>query len=103
MNALTWNDGLNLNCPVCGDIHTHIDDIEAIVRRQEDAPATSISVNRTGVVAVDSLGDGYPRRHTFILHGMCEAGCRWSVSFRQHKGSTEVYVHNKGQTELIDL
>lgn len=102
MNALTWTDGLNLNCPVCGDIHTHIDDIEAIVRLREDAPATSISVYKTGAVTVDSVGDRY-RRHTFILHGICEGGCRWSVSFRQHKGTTEVYVHNKGQTQLIDL
>lgn len=96
-----------LKCPLCGDIHVHIDDIGMAGRPLEDGDYRNVMVNSDGVVSTDvpqaSMADPgpYQRRHHVSLHGWCETcGGAFAIVLAQHKGNTVVLVQKPGWTEV---
>ena len=87
-----------LVCPLCGCPWTHIDEVLAITRPREDAPATTFLVGGGKAKVTDEQGFDPGRRQSFTLLGTCEwGGCNFAITFKQNRGETEVSVTNRGE------
>lgn len=86
-----------VHCAHCGFECVHLDDAHIAAVEVEDGPTTEIHVSSTGAIDVNTpvpTGEGgLGRRHTIAVSGWCEGcGKRFAYSFKQHKGSTYLYV-----------
>lgn len=79
----------NLICPVCGDSYLHHSHVEIFDRVREDAPSTSLRVER-GRVTEGSEDNPSPRRDGLAVTFWCE-GCgsqNLVLALWQHKGES---------------
>lgn len=97
---IQFDDQAVMLCPLCGGLHTHVDDVHIGGRPREDGVWVNVQVNSAGCVD-ESVYDGEmasppnfsPRRHYMTLLGNCEeCGGRFALHFTQHKGCTLVSV-----------
>lgn len=95
-------DRLILRCPWCQSPYTHIDEVQ-MQARGEDEPIASVQVRLdTGAVQVlqtgQTTGRYSDRRHSVALCISCEeCGKYGRIAFAQHKGITEVFIHQNGE------
>jgi ribosomal protein L44E len=84
-----------LLCPICKDLHTHIDRVSFGMRKEDEAvKAITVDASRA-TIAVDGepTREHSSRRHWVALHVDCEGCGETSVLvLSQHKGLTLVSV-----------
>ena len=84
---LTMADGL-LQCPLCNDLHAHVDEVTVIDR----SSVVTVKAEATGIATVHHPSGAYPgSRSTVALGVWCEdCGHTATLHFHQHKGMTYV-------------
>lgn len=83
----------NLRCPRCNCEWTHVDDVFVLGRTSEDGELVPVHVNHAGVIGSGPYPmsyNGLGRRHEITLAGTCENGCKFRITYRQHKGETQI-------------